>query len=167
MMGHRWGLNRNVLWHMESSRVWNNTTEISEQQKTTSWTPNDQATDEPVPMWYFCCGSLLLHIITRSPVPTNLNKSTPYGTVPAFKLRRRNSNVLFAVRYNDLPKSITKTLYRTALGQSKVLHRWRFPNPTELSEDWLMYENVCSLDMLDYLTYIHIYFYMKILIFSY
>ena len=35
-----------VLWHLEIPRVWNNTTEKPEQKKTTSWTPNDQATDK-------------------------------------------------------------------------------------------------------------------------
>ena len=36
----------NVLWHLEFARVSNNTTEIPERKKTTSWTPNDQATDK-------------------------------------------------------------------------------------------------------------------------
>ena len=61
-------------------------------------------------------------------------------------------------------KAITKTLYRTAPHWSKVPNR--FPYPTDFFEDWLMYEIVCLLDMLDYLKYIYIYFFMKILIFS-
>ena len=46
MMSQRWGRDKNVLWHLENPMVWNNTTEIPEQKKTTSWTPNDQATDK-------------------------------------------------------------------------------------------------------------------------
>ena len=41
MMSQRWGLDRNVLWHLENPRVWKNTTEIPEQKKTISLTPND------------------------------------------------------------------------------------------------------------------------------
>ena len=46
-MSERLGLHRNnILWHLEIPRVSNNTTEIPEQKKTASWTPNDQAPDK-------------------------------------------------------------------------------------------------------------------------
>ena len=60
MMSQRWAPDRNhVLWHPETPGVWNNTTEIPEQKQTTSWTPNDQATD-------------------KSPVPANFIDSTTF-----------------------------------------------------------------------------------------
>ena len=46
MMSQRWDNDRNVLRHPENLRVWNNTTEMPEQKKTTSWTPNGQTTDK-------------------------------------------------------------------------------------------------------------------------
>ena len=47
MMNQRLGLGRNnVLWRLEIPDVSNNTTEIPEQKKISSWIPNDQATDK-------------------------------------------------------------------------------------------------------------------------
>ena len=46
IMNHRWRIDgSNVLWPPEIPGVSNNTTEVPEQKKTTSWTPNDQSTD--------------------------------------------------------------------------------------------------------------------------
>ena len=64
--------------------------------------------------------------------------------------------------------AITKTLYRTAQHWGKVKYRTTedfrtLPTFRRLIDD----EIVCLLDMLDYLKYKHIYFYMKVLIFSY
>lgn len=47
MMIQRWELDgNNVLWHLVNIRMWNNTTVISEQKKTSKRTPNVQATNK-------------------------------------------------------------------------------------------------------------------------
>ena len=127
MMNQWWGYNRNnVFWHLEIPRVPSNTTEILEQKKTISWTPDDQATDKtkssptrPVTIQYFFSLYFKMKLsltryekqLYRRPYKAGFNVVKNSYPVLCHKLDR--SNYHWSMKWSHLPGHFGKLTMRS------------------------------------------------------